>query len=117
MEKRKHLRFQTHEGSYAVLKTDSIKVGQIINISKGGLSLCYIGNGKPIKGLHNIDIFFSSKQFYLKGIPFISVSDFYIDNKVPFSTILMKQCGGQFGELTHSQIYQLDYFIANHTIG
>ena len=117
MEKRKQLRFRAHEGSYAVLKKDSVQVGQIVNISKGGLALCYIGNGEPIKGLLNIDIFFTNQQFYLKGMPFIIVSDFFIDKKIPFSTILMKRCCGQFGELTHGQIYQLDYFIENHTIG
>ena len=61
-------------------------------------------------------IFLNRKRFYLKKVSFKAISDFYIDTKTQFCTVLMKQCGGQFGELTTSQISQLNYFIANHTI-
>ena len=116
VEKRKHNRFKAQKDTYVALVNDSTKVGQIMNISNGGLAFCYIGRGAQITGWQKINIFLSGNRFYLKEVPFKAISDFFIDTKIQFSTVLMKQCGGQFGKLTPSQISQLDYFIANHTI-
>jgi hypothetical protein len=101
--------------TYIALVNDSIKVGQIINISNGGIAFSYISKGTQLTGWHKINIFLSSKRFYLKDVPFKAISDFYLDSKTPFSTVLMKQCSGQFGELAREQKSQLEYFIANHT--
>ena len=116
VEKRKHNRFKAQKNTYVALVNDSIKVGQIINISKRGLAFSYIAKGAQITGWHKMNIFLSGHHFYLKEVPFKAISDFLIDNKTLFSTVFMKQCGGQFGGLTPSQITQLEYFIANHTI-
>ena len=116
VKKRKHNRFKAQEDTYAALVNDSIKVGQIINISKGGLAFSYIAKGAQLTGWHKMNIFLSGHHFYLKGVPFKAISDFLIDNKTQFSTVFMKHCGGQFGGLTPSQTTQLEYFIANHTI-
>ncbi len=116
LEKRGLKRFKAQKDTYAALVNDSTKVGKIINISKGGLAFSYIGEDEQITDWHKVNIFLNGNRFYLKELPFKAISDSYIDLKIPFRTVLMKQCGGQFGELTHSQIAQLDYFIENHTI-
>ena len=116
VEKRKHDRFKAQKETYVALMNDSVKVGQIINISRDGLAFSYIANGPEITGWHNMSIFLSSSYFYLKDLRFKAISDFLIENNVQFSTVFMKQCGGQFGELTPTQITQLEYFIANHTV-
>ena len=115
VEKRKHPRLEAHEGAYAAIKSDSIKVGPLINISKGGLAFQYIGNGRQIEGLHKLAIFLRGNHYRLENVSFKIISDFLLDNRVPYSTIMMKRCGGQFGELTPSQESQLEYFLANHT--
>ena len=117
VEKRKQKRFKAQKDTYIILVNDSTNLGQIINISKDGLAFSYIGKEEQIIGWYKGDIFLSSKRFYLKEIPFNAISDFYIDTKTPYSRVLMKQCRGQFGELTNQQRSRLDHFIANHTIG
>ena len=116
VEKREHYRFTAQKGAYAALVNGTAKVGQIINISKSGLAFSYMGVVNQITDWHQVDIFLSGNRFYLKEVPFKAISDFYIDTESPFSLVLMKQCGGQFGGLTHGQISQLEYFIENHTI-
>ena len=116
IEKSKQKRFKAQKDTYIILVNDSTNLGQIINISKDGLAFSYIGKEEQIIGWYKGDIFLSSKRFYLKEVPFKAISDFYIDTKTPYSRVLMKQCGGQFGELTNQQRSRLDHFIANHTI-
>jgi len=91
-------------------------MGQIINVSKGGLAFCYVPGGQQLSGAFKMDIFLSGNGFYLKKVPFQIISDFYIESQVPCSNVAIKQCGGQFGELTHNQMAQLDYFIGSHTL-
>lgn len=88
---------------------------RIANISNGGLAFRYMDSGENIQGSHELNIIFPESDIYIKGIVFIIISDFYVDIS-PFSTILMRQCGGKFGDLTQNQKSQLDYFNANHTI-
>ena len=116
MEKRKHRRFQTQERVYTAINNGSIKIGQIQNISKGGLAFRYVANREQVEGSYKVDIFATDNAFYLKNIPFKSISDVYIDFEIPFSTTSLRQCGGQFGELTRIQVSQLDYFIESYTI-
>ena len=46
-----------------------------------------------------------------------SKSKFYLNGKVSISTIKMRQCSVEFGELAHSQSSSLEYFIGNYTAG
>ena len=118
VEKRKHHRFQVQEEAYAALYlyNGSFKKGQIQNISKGGFAFRYIDNGEQAEGSYKVDIFASNNDFYLKNLPFKTISDVYIDFENPFSTTTLWQCGGQFGEITQSQMFQLYYFIQDYTI-
>ncbi len=118
VEKRKHRRFQVQEGVYAALYlyNGSLKIGQIQNICKDGFAFRYVGNGEQAEGSYKVDIFARNNVFYLKNLPFKIISDVYIDFEIPFSTTSLRQCGGQFGEITQSQMFQLDYFIKDYTI-
>ena len=116
MERRKHRRFQAQGGAYAALNNGSLKIGQIHNISKGGLAFRYIANGEPAEGPYKVDIFVTDNDFYLKKIPFKTVSDATLDAEIPFSTIILRQCRGHFGELTPTQMSKLDYFINGYTV-
>jgi hypothetical protein len=112
---REHPRFRAKEGAYAAIKSDYSIVGLIKDISKGGMSFQYIVDGRSIKGSLSIDIFCKGKAFNLKNIPFKITSDFQVPNKVPFSTIALRQCGGKFREMTAKQRSQLNLFIQNFT--
>ena len=119
-ERRKHKRFQVRNGAFVVLGTPpwphSTKVGQIVDMSMGGLAFSYIAEQEPSNGSFELCIFLADSSFHLRKIPFETISDLETD-EVPFSSITMKRSGVQFGELTPNQISQLKYFIQSHTIG
>ena len=115
VERRKHCRFQAQEGAYTTLYNGSLKIGLIQNISKGGFAFRYVGNGEQAEGSYKVDIFSSNNDFYLKNLPFKTISDFYIEFEIPFSTTSLRQCGGQFDNLTQTHKSQLDYFIKSYT--
>jgi hypothetical protein len=115
LDRRLSERFEVPQGVYALLKNGSSKLGQIKNISKGGLAFMYINSGEEIIGSKGVDIFLSGHGYYLKDMPCKKISDIHLDNKVSFSTFNVRQIGIQFGELNQTQSTQLDYFIQNHT--
>ena len=117
IERREHKRFRVKEGAYALIGNKPSRLGQIKNISRGGLAFSYIVNGEEINGSFKVDIFISGQGFSLKDVPSKKISDFHIDNKLPFSTFAIRQSGIQFDEMNHSQLSQLDHFIQNHTMG
>ena len=116
IERRSQERYQVQRGIYALLKNGSSKLGQIINISPGGLAFMYINNEKQISEPVEVDIFISGNGYFLKGIPCKKISDIHIDNFVPFSTFEMRQLGIQFGEMSHGQALQLDTFIKKYAL-
>ncbi len=115
IERRFHERFQVQQGIYALLKNGSSKLGQIKNISKGGLAFMYINDGEQIHEPTEVDIFLSGHGFLFKGIPCKKISDIHVDNFVPFSTFEMRQLGVQFGEASLNQLAHLDSFIEKYT--
>jgi hypothetical protein len=115
IERRQHKRFNAQDGAFAVVKNHVSKLGQIIDVSMRGLAFKYIANGKQSKGILALDIFLSGHGIYTKNIPFKTVSDFEMKSEIPFSSIKMRRCCVQFGELTHTHVSQLEDFIRNHT--
>lgn len=120
-ERRKDKRFEVRNGAFAVLRASSWphstqKLGQIKDISMGGLAFSYIASEDLSNGSVQLSIFLVKNRFHLRKIPFETISDLETD-EVPFSSITMRRSGVQFGELTPNQISQLKYFIQSHTIG
>lgn len=114
-EQRIHKRFQVQEGVFVLIRNDSSILGQIKNISRGGLAFTYIANGEEVNELFDVDIFLKNHGFYLKDMPSKKVADFHVNNKLPFSSFIMRQIGVQFGELKKSQLLQLDNLIQKYT--
>jgi hypothetical protein len=110
-ERRIHRRFEVQEGAYAALNNGSLKVGQIKNISKGGLAFRYLDDGTPTEGSYKAYLFLTDNDFFLQNLPFNTVSDFQVDSETPSNALFKKQCGGQFGDLTPDQMFRLDCFI------
>jgi hypothetical protein len=116
VERRKHMRFRVQDGTFAVFGPHSSKIGQIIDMSIGGLAFSYIaGEGRPNRS-YELGILLAENSFYLTRIPFETIWDKEAGG-VPFSSVAMRYCGVQFGELTQNQASQLRYFIQNHTGG
>ncbi|MGD9384455.1 MAG: hypothetical protein PVH55_10425, partial [Desulfobacterales bacterium] len=64
-----------------------------------------------------VDIFMSNIGYCLRDVPSKKISDFHIDNRLPFSTFSIRQAGIQFNELNYSQLSQLDNFMRDYTTG
>ena len=114
-EQREHKRFQVPKGAFVGLGHHDTQVGQIIDVSMGGLAFRYVGSEEPSNG--ELDIFLSERDFYLGRIPFKSVSDFEMTTRTASTSMTMRRTGVRFRKLTESQISQLEYFIQNHTLG
>lgn len=137
-KRRKHKRFKVKSGAVAaMIKTSSVKeeqvedmrmnegsiatapkniqMGQIINISKGGLAFCYIDGEDEYNKLFDLDILFVQDSFYLKKVPANIVWVSQAVSKPSLSLLKSKQQGLQFEELTPHQISQLDLFLQNYT--
>jgi hypothetical protein len=139
MERRNHQRYGVHPGTFAVLRSTSvelskikdmsmgeiafavikskpIKMGQIVNISKEGLAFHYIDRQSETNNLFKMDILFAQNAFYLDRLLFKPIFDVEIDAGTPLNSFAIRKCGVQFGELNQQQRSQLQYFICNFTL-
>ena len=116
IERRKHKRFQVQDIAFAVLRGQAELLGQIIDISKGGLAFHYIVSDKNVKNSFELDILLAYYGLYMEKIKFKTISDFQIPNKSPFSPIIMRRHGIKFGELAPNQVSMLEDFIREYTI-
>lgn len=115
-ERRKHKRFQVEDIAFAVLRGQVELLGQIIDISRGGLAFHYIVSGRNVKSSSELDILLAYYGLYMEKIQFKTISDFQIPNKSPFSPIIMRRHGVKFGELMPNQASRLEDFIREYTI-
>ena len=111
-EQRKYRRFQVTKSVFAGLGPYFEKVGQIIDISMGGLAFRYVGSEEPVSASH-LNIIMIEPDFYLGNVRCKSVSDLAIADRVPSSS--MRRTGVKFGKLTHYQKVLLGHFIQSYT--
>jgi len=116
VERRRFKRFKVKEGAFAALMPDSKKLGQILDLARGGLAFVYIDPGEAADG-SELQIVVTENKFYLSKLPVHLVSDIWVPNKLPINPIFVRRQGVQFGELTPEQTSLLDSFIRQYTIG
>ena len=115
-EHRQHTRFQVPGGVFVGFGPRANKVGQVVDVSMGGLAYRYVGSEESADGLH-LDIFVAEHDFYMGAVPFSTVRDFQIVDCLAASSMTMRRCGVQFKKLSRKQNAQLKYFIQHHTLG
>lgn len=116
-ERRRHKRFNAKEGAYAAISPHSRKLGQIIDISMGGLSFKYIETSDDQSSQPEQSIFLSSLGYYVGDLPFKTVEDYEITNYPSFSSMKLRKRRVQFKELTFKQLFDLDYYLRNNVEG
>ena len=114
-ERRKHRRFEVKRGTFAVSPPYFDKLGQIKNISKGGLAFQYSANNEQAKDTSEVEIFSTSDDFFFRELPVKIVLDYEIEAQVPFSSFPTRQVSLQFKKLSHNQKILLDYFLKKYT--
>ena len=114
-ERRKHQRFKVKKGAFAVSSPYYNKLGQIHDISKGGLAFHYIGKTEPVKVSDEVEIFSNLDDFYLRKLPVETVLDIELENTVSFSSLPTRKLSIKFGKLSYNQKLLLDHFIQSYT--
>jgi hypothetical protein len=114
VERRKHKRSKVQDDAFVLLKSDDTRLGSLMDITMNGLGFHYIGREDALSELAQLGILLPDDHFYLFKVPCKIISDLKLYKNHP-SPISMRRCGVQFGELTRSQISQLQYFIQNYT--
>ncbi len=116
-EKRRFRRFQAPQNAFTLLRGPEGKLGQIIDISKGGLAFRYVDNGKQPKRSFQLDIFLANNGFRLEKVSYRTVSDFEVSKQGLANSAIMRRCGVQFDELNQDHVSRLEYFIENYALG
>lgn len=117
IERRKNKRYKAIDGAYAAISPKSQKLGQIIDISMGGLSFKYIDTSNGEKQADKITdetIFLSSMGYYVGDLPFKTISDYEITNTPSFSSMKVRKRHVQFNDLSFKQLFDLDYYLRNN---
>lgn len=117
VERRKNKRYKAVEGAYAAISPNSHKLGQIIDISMGGLSFKYIDTSDDGRDKDTADeetIFLSSMGYYVGDLSFKTVSDYEVTNAPSFSSMKVRKRHLQFTDLTFKQLFDLDYYLRNN---
>ena len=118
IERRKYVRFLAKDNSFAALKNGYNKVGKIDDISMNGLGFSFLSESAQVDSADHhtqADIFNSENEFHLSNVPCRIVYE--TPDTTPDESFLVQRfrCGLQFGELTRSQLEQLELFLKNYT--
>ncbi len=119
-ERRKHKRFNVQPGVLAVLGPASAKMGQIIDVCRGGLAFHYKeGNEKSAESYELSILFDDNNKLNHRPFKFNTsvVSDIEVVNEKPFSKAIIRRCSLEFDDLTYYQTAWLDDCIRNYTTG
>lgn len=117
IERRRHKRYKAVEGAYAAISPHSHKLGQVIDISMGGLSFKYIDTTSDdieFEQSPEESIFLSSMGYYVGDLPFKTISDYEITNAPSFSSMKIRKRHVQFTDLSFKQLFDLDYYLRNN---
>ena len=114
-ERRKFQRFKVAYGAYAVAGPEAAKLGQIKDISMGGLAFNYLADEARSQRCNELDIIIRQYSMRIEHLPVKTISDFELAQQNVFSTVKLRQLGVQFGELTPDQTSQLEHLLKTHT--
>ena len=115
IERRRNKRYRAVDGAYAAISPNSNKLGQIIDISMGGLAFKYIvTNGNEVAKVPEDAIFLCSMGYYVGDLPFKTVADYEMDEAPSFSAMKVRVRHVKFTDLTFKQLFDLDYYLRNN---
>jgi len=114
---RRHYRYRVKDHIYVNLRSETgEEVGQLLDISKGGLSLQFLVTDEKPNTYTELGIL-ASMDLAMERIPFRTVSVEEVENNVPLSVTRLRRYSLEFKNLTPAQKAKLDFFIKNYTYG
>jgi hypothetical protein len=113
-DRRKFKRLKVATPAFVECSLDSISTGQILDISKDGLSFRYMSKGEKTKKVFQLRIYSSRDDFSIDNIPVKTVYDFTTPLAFTITKTMMRRRGVQFTALDPSQLSRLEHFIQSH---
>lgn len=116
-DSRRYNRYRVKDHVYVNLRSESgEEVGQLMDISRGGLSLQFLITDENQKTYTDLGIL-ASMDLAKERIPFRTVAVEEVVNHIPLSVTRMLRLSLEFQNLTPEQISKIDFFIKNYTCG
>jgi hypothetical protein len=112
-ERRTHKRFEVQHG--AIASAHLTAVGEIINISHGGLEFQYVASRERSKESCRLSISLADSTFNLGMIPFKVAWDVPMPETFSCGPFSLRYCGVEFGNLADYQKLGLRFFVHNYT--
>jgi len=99
-----------------MLKSETkVDVGQILDISEGGLSFQYVVNDDKLRDYSTFGISKTGAGFFsINRIPFKTISDTELTNRLPSSPTKLRRHSLKFDKLTSRQLFKIEYFLSNY---
>lgn len=123
-EKRRCRRYGTTDGTQAfvVVRPQFKKLGALKDVSLCGLGFQYVlmDGQKPLSDKSapvKIDLFISNNGFYLPKVSCKLAYDRLVENEFSAGCMRFCHCGLEFDEITEEQTNQINYFLAQYTVG
>lgn len=110
-DRRKYKRIALKQGAYAAISPNSFKIGQIKNISRGGLLFNYLAPEHPPQAQVENHLFLSSSNAYVSKLPFKSINDRPVHSCETNENPSMRERSIEFGKLTLLQMIILNKYI------
>lgn len=114
-ERRKHQRYDMKDVAFAILKADrEEELGQIVNISLGGLAFHYFIGNRDFQKADRLDVLLADRGIHVEDIKFDVIEDYELVNELPFSSITKREQRVIFSDLSDEQKQGIDSFIRRH---
>jgi hypothetical protein len=111
MDRRRHPRYPSIDGVIVALMPQADILGQMIDISPGGLSFCYIDSVFEEHPSSELIILVSRPQLCFDKLAYQTVADFPVPNEFSFSSIPVRRRCVRFTHLHEEQSAQIEWFI------
>ena len=114
-EQRRNRRFRANGSLFAVfIFTSHMEVGEVIDMSKGGLAVVYSGNGGQLCQSSQVDLFLK-QGIHLRALPCTVIYDIEAHCEASPSPLgRPRRCGIELGSLTKNQAAMLEEILASH---
>lgn len=113
-ELRKHVRSRVRKGALAAFflpgQPEALMLGEIVDISEGGLGICYIDIEDRYAGALEVSIHGLDNSVFLSRLPCRIVFDMETPED-PLAILNVRRCGIQFEGISSDQLSSLKEFI------
>lgn len=114
-ERRRYERLAVQDGAFASLRPHFAIIGQIVNISQGGVAFRYVASVPRTPETNRLDIVLTDGSFCIEKLNFRSVWDVPTPQEFACGLITYRHCGVEWGRLDPAQRADLGYFMKCYT--